>query len=140
MIKSFLDFITGRSHINTQQLVRFLLDYIKEKDDELDCAFWRIEQLETELAEKAIALQREEENFSILANYVDRLASAIAGTEVNVFEGSTREIDLALETAIANANEQNRQLLYARTELSRLEDILSELREIVARIPTNIPP
>lgn len=129
MIKSIVDFITGRSHINTQQLIRFLLDRIEEKDDELDCAFWRIEQLEKELAE-------EKENTSALAIYIDRLASAIAGTDVNVFEGSSVEIGTKLESAIANAEEQNTQLLYTKTKLSRAESILAELKDIVAQIPS----
>ncbi len=136
MIKSFLDFITGRSHINVHQLTQFFIDRIKEKDDELDCAFWRIEQLEKELAEKAIALQNERENTSTLAIYIDRLVSAISGTDVNIFDGSGSEIGLALETAIANAEEQNRQLLYTKTKLSRAESVLTELKHIVAQIPS----
>ncbi len=137
MIKSFLDFITGRSHVNVHQLTQFFIDRIKEKDDELDCAFWRIKQLETELAEKAIALQNERENTSTLAIYIDRLVSAISGTDVNIFEGSGIEIGSALETAIADAEEQNRQLLYTKTRLSRAESILVELKYIVSQIPSH---
>lgn len=136
MIKSILDFITGRSHIDAQQLIRFFLDRIEEKDDELDCAFWRIEQLEAELTEKDIALQNERENTNALAIYVDRLVSAITGIEVNVFDGRGSDISATLEGAIADAEEQGKQLLYARTRLSKAESILAELKDIVAQIPS----
>lgn len=122
MVKSFLDFITGRSH---RKQLDHLLSLVEEKEDDLDCALWWIDQLEEK---NAIALQKEQEKFAILANYVDRMASAIAGTEIKIFESDN--IDAALECAIASALEQNRQLLHTRIKLA-------ELKEIVKQIPSD---
>lgn len=122
MFNSFLDFITGRSH--RKQLDR-LISLVEEKEDDLDCTLWWIDQLEEQ---NALALQKEQEKFAILANYVDRMASAIAGTEIKIFESDN--IDAALESAIASALEQNRQLLHARIKLA-------ELKEIVKQIPSD---
>lgn len=127
MIKSFLDFITGRSH---RKQVDRLLSLVEEKEDDLDCALWWIDQLEEK---NAIALQKEQEKFAILANYVDRMASAIAGTEIKIFDNSAINVDTAIECAIASALEQNSQLLHARIRLA-------ELKEIVKQIPSDLPP
>lgn len=143
-MKSFIDFITGRSLAKSKQLVRDreskikkLLDRIEEKDDDLDCALWWVDQQDTQILKQVTILQREQEKFQILANYVDRLVSAIAGTETHIFDGSVSNIDNALEDAIASALEQNKQLLYSRTQLSKSEEVLAELRNIVAQIPSN---
>jgi hypothetical protein len=110
ILTKFWDFITGRSQTQCLKSHIELLDSI---------------------------IQNEQERFKVLVNYVNRLATAIAGTETTLFIGDPSDIDIALEDLISSASEQNQQLLNTRIKLAKAEACILELENIVAEIPTN---